>query len=104
MAHHKQHMIYRVASALAEWASGTKVNGLSDWSPHDFTVDAEKFIDTIYASTKWHTSPSREATEDSYRSDILEYLRWGIDEKHTPKAIDVCLFEVGPDYTGLDFD
>lgn len=99
-------MVYRVATALGEWASQNKINGLSEWTAHDFAVDAEKFVFTLEQSVAWHSDPEikREHTEGSYRRDLVEYLQWGINEKHRLSAINACLFEVGPDYTGLDFD
>lgn len=97
-------MIHRVATALGEWASDTEVNGLSDWTAHDFTIDAEKFITTIEASVKYHDSRDEEPTEPSYQNDIMTYLEWRIDDRYKYEAVSVCLFEVGPEYTGLEWD
>lgn len=93
-------MAHRVSTALSDWANETTLNGLSDWTAHDFASEADRFLDTLAAAVKFNAEMEREGTEDSYRSDVREYIEWELPEE----AIDVGLFEVGPEYTGLEFD
>lgn len=98
------HLVYQVSTALSDWANYNKINGLSSWSAHDFAGDAEKFVFTLERSVEWHEQTKKTPTEHSYRHDVAEYLKWSINEKDHRAAIDVCLFEVGPNLTGLEFD
>lgn len=94
--------IRRVMTALAEWANETRVNGLSTWDASDFGLDAEKFVMTLTWSVVLFegTDPSPE----TYQKDLEDNLAWSIDERYHASAIRACLFEIGPDYTGLEFE
>jgi len=93
----------QVALALADWANEVKANGLSTWEESDFRVAAEKFVDHLD-----HAVLLRDLlklnTQTDYKSDMLENLSWDIDLKYKAQAIDIGLFEIGTEFTGLDFD
>lgn len=93
----------RVAVALAEHATAKKINGLSSWDPSDFTVASEKFVEYLDGA-QMNADFLKLHDAKAYRADALLMLRWDIDEAATPDALDVALFEVGPDLTGIDFE
>lgn len=92
----------RVMTALAEWANEEKVNGLSSWDANDFGKDAEKFV----AALTWSALmfDGMEPTAETYQQDLEMFLKWSIDERYHASAIKACLFEIGPEYTGLEFE
>jgi hypothetical protein len=98
------HLVHRAATALADWASDIKLNKLSDWSAHDFTKDAEAFVKALQRSVEWHSRLGRVPTEDSYRTNVVACLEWSLSGPQHEAAINVALFELGPDLTGLEFD
>ena len=97
-------LVNRVATALAEWANAIRLNRMTDWSPHDFGNDAERFVTTLRASMDFHETLGHELTEESIKTDLTTYLQWSMTGEAGTMAARVALFEVGPDITGLEFD
>jgi hypothetical protein len=98
-----QSLIRRVQDALAEYASKVKMNGLADWDSSDFRVAAEKFVEYLDGA-QLNADYLKLYDPNDYRRDAIDMLRWDVPTAHSEKAIDIALFEVGPELTGMEFD
>lgn len=101
---HHANAVPRVAQALADYANAHKINGLTAWDASDMTGPAEKFVVFLEESSRYFAGLTFTADEGNYLYDVQVYLKWDIPERHHLGAAKAALFEIGPEFTGLDWE
>ncbi len=101
---HHANAVPRVAQALADYANAEKVNGLSAWDANDMTEAAEKFVVFLEESSRYYAGLTAPVTEGNYLYDAQTFLKWSIPERYHLGAAKAALFEIGPEFTGLDWE
>lgn len=82
------------------------MSNLSTWDYQDFMVTSDNFVNMLDDTSKLRDQGMIILkTADDVREDFVKRLTWDIPDHHHPGAIDVALFEVGPDYMiDLEFE